>query len=80
MKNYNQEFTISVHLSDKLRHINVRPKETTDGVAYFGCFLDKKEITQLRKELYGHWEQLWGNLDAATIESIGKEIEKKVLS
>jgi hypothetical protein len=78
MNYLNPEFYIIAAIDDKERHIRVKPLETTDGISYFVCFIGEKEISQLRKEVYGKWEQLWGELNANAIANLGHAIEEKI--
>ena len=71
------DFYIIATINEQEKHIKVVQLETTDGVPYYACFIGESEITQLRKETYGKWEQLWGNLDNNTIQFIGSQIMEK---
>jgi len=74
---HNPEFDIVAYLSGEQKTINVKPDETSDGVAYFVCSTGDHELTQIRKEESGEWEQMWGELSQPEIDSIGKAIEQK---
>ncbi len=72
------DFYIIANIEGEEKHIKVIELETTDGVAYYSCHIGETEITQLRNELYGKWEQLWGDLPSETIELIGEKISEKI--
>lgn len=74
-----QGFEIDVDLNGAAQTIQVVPEETTDGVAYFNCSLSGKNITQIRKEKDGGWEQIWGDLDPQAVTKIGNAISNKTL-
>lgn len=74
-----QKFDISVNIDsngNKTFELQVQPEETTDGVPYFVCKTNGVEISQLRKNEDNEWEQLWGDLNEETVQSIGKAIEE----
>jgi len=71
------DFYIRVSINGDEKDIRVKTLETTDGIPYYACFIGEEEITQLRKEIYGKWEQLWGDLDSKTIAAIGARITEK---
>lgn len=73
----NPEFEIIVMLSGEEKTLKVHPAETSDGVAYYKCSSGTDEITQIRKEAEGKWEQLWGQLDQRQVDTIGIAIEKE---
>ncbi|MGY0040672.1 hypothetical protein [Pedobacter sp. NJ-S-72] len=60
---HNPEFEITIELSGTNKTIQVQPDETTDGVEYFICKSNGEQVTQIRKEENGRWEQLWGKLN-----------------
>lgn len=70
------KFEIQVDLNGKAQTLTVSPDETSDGAAYFKCKISGKDITQVREEPGGEWEQIWGDLDAEAIQQIGKAIKK----
>ncbi|MNK17112.1 hypothetical protein D3C87_352960 [compost metagenome] len=72
------DFYIIAQIDELEKHIKVVQLETTDGVPYYSCIIGDNEITQLRNEMYGKWEQLWGDLDDKTIQNIGLQIEEKI--
>ena len=78
MKSSEVKFNITAEIEGQEKQVNVTQLETTDGVPYYACHTEKGEITQLRNETYGKWEQLWGNLDDKTIQYLGKQIEKQI--
>ncbi|WP_442590534.1 hypothetical protein ACSBL2_04830 [Pedobacter sp. AW31-3R] len=73
----NPEFEITVSLSGEEKTIRVQPAETSDGVEYYKCNDGSAEITQIRKEEDGQWEQLWGDLEQQEIDLIGAAIAQK---
>lgn len=78
MKSALREFYITATINEQKKDLKVVQLETTDGVPYYACFIGEEEITQLRKETYGKWEQLWGSLDYKTIQIIGLQIMEKI--
>ncbi|RZL69942.1 MAG: hypothetical protein EOO93_00080 [Pedobacter sp.] len=73
-----KEFYIIAEIEGTERHLKVVELETSDGVPYYSCLMGETELTQLRDETYGTWEQLWGTLDDKSIANIGHQIEKRV--
>lgn len=78
MDSTEEDFYITAQIDAQEKQLKVVHLETTDGVPYYSCQLGNDEITQLRNETYGKWEQLWGNLDDKTIQHLGKQIEDKI--
>lgn len=76
---HQENFEININLGGANQTINVNPEETTDGVEYFKCSLAGKNLTQVRREEDGNWEQIWGDLDMRTVEAIGKAIAAHTL-
>jgi len=74
------DFYIIANIDGEEKHLKVIELETTDGVPYYSCFIGDNEITQLRNEIYGKWEQLWGNLSSETVNHIGEKILEKTTS
>lgn len=72
-----EEFEIIVHLEGASKRLKISPKETTDGVTYFNCNINDINLTQIRKEKNGTWEQIWGKLDPHSINAIGAAITAK---
>jgi len=72
------DFYIIAEIDGTDRHIKVIELETTDGVPYYSCFMGETELTQIRNETYGTWEQLWGDLDDKSVANIGLQIEEKI--
>lgn len=70
------KFEIQVDLNKEPQTLTVSQDETSDGAAYFKCRISGKDITQVREEAGGEWEQIWGNLDPEAIKQIGKAIKK----
>jgi hypothetical protein len=73
----NPEFDIEVSLNGQQKNIHVKPDETSDGVEYFICFDDENELTQIRLETEGNWEQMWGELSKTDVDAIGEAITKQ---
>ena len=71
---HQEDFEISTILNGSEKTIKVKPEETTDGVEYFKCSHSGKNITQIRLEKDGSWEQIWGDLDNLSVQTIGKAI------
>lgn len=80
MDSAQQHFYIIAQINGQEKHICVKELETTDGVPYYACYVGDTEITQIRNETYGKWEQLWGDLDEQTIQKIGAKIEEQIKS
>lgn len=74
---HNPEFEITAALNGANQTIQVQPDETSDGVEYFICKSEGEQLTQIRKDEDGQWEQLWGDLSQDEINSIGHQIENK---
>ncbi|RAJ29618.1 hypothetical protein [Pedobacter cryoconitis] len=74
---HNPEFEITVELNGANQTIQVQPDETSDGVEYFICKSKGEQLTQIRRDEDGKWEQLWGDLSQEDIDSIGHKIENK---
>lgn len=72
----NPEFDIEVSLNGQHKNIHIKPDETSDGIEYFICFEDEKEITQIRLETEAQWEQMWGELSESDVQAIGEAITK----
>lgn len=73
----NPEFDIAVEIDGASKTIRVKPEETSDGVPYYSCYTDEAQITQIRLDEEGNWEQMWGELEQADINAIGKVIKEK---
>jgi hypothetical protein len=71
---HQEDFEITITLNGSQEKICVKPEETTDGAEYFKCNQADKNITQIRQEKDGSWEQIWGALDNASIQAIGAAI------
>ena len=78
MKSSEISFNITAKIDGQEKEIKVTQLETTDGVPYYACHVENSEITQLRNETYGKWEQLWGDLDDKTLQHLGQQIEEKI--
>ncbi|WP_113662448.1 hypothetical protein [Pedobacter nanyangensis] len=78
MNSSHVDFYIVANINGSEKHIKVITLETTDGVPYYSCYIGENEITQLRNEIYGKWEQLWGNLPQETVNDIGEKILEKI--
>lgn len=73
----NPEFDIVVNLGGTSKTVKVKPAETSDGVPYYSCYAGDAQITQVRLDEDGNWEQLWGELPQEDIEAIGELIRQK---
>lgn len=74
----NRDFEIKIEINNSFTTIKVNTEETTDGVEYFTCRLKNEQITQIRREKDGNWEQIWGKLDPKTIDTIGAAINTRI--
>lgn len=74
LETHAENFEIDISLNGSVKTIQVQPEETTDGAEYFKCNLDGKNITQIRQEKDGTWEQIWGDLNNLDVVNIGKAI------
>lgn len=72
----NPDFKIEVSFKGQQRSLHVKPDETSDGIEYFIVFDDENELTQIRLESEGKWEQLWGELSEEDVNTIGEAITK----
>nr|WP_121273611.1 hypothetical protein [Pedobacter schmidteae] len=75
---HHQDLEINFNLKGTYQTIQITPEETTDGAAYYNCSVKGKNITQIRKEKEGDWEQIWGELDHQTVNAIGKAISQQL--
>ncbi len=66
---------ITVNLNGASQEVEVQPDESSDGVPFYYCNVNGKRITQIRKDEYNKWEQLWGDLDEASVKNIGEAID-----
>jgi hypothetical protein len=73
----NPEFEVQVNIDGTDQTLLVKPEETSDGVEYYDCMLEGKLLTQIRDDVKGGWEQLWGNLPLSKINEIGKTIKAR---
>lgn len=60
------------------RTITVEPRETTDSIPIYHCYVDGKNISELRQEPAGKWVQIWGDLSAEIAQQIGEAIAKHI--
>jgi len=74
----NPHFELKIKLNSSLQDIKIHSQETTDGDEYFICELNDEQITQVRREKDGNWEQIWGKLDPTTVNAIGAAISAKI--
>jgi hypothetical protein len=74
---HNPGFDIEANLDGGSKTIRVQPDETSDGVEYFICSTGDQQITQIRLDEDGNWEQLWGDLSQKDIDAIGERIKEK---
>ncbi|WP_316810887.1 hypothetical protein [Pedobacter heparinus] len=72
------DFEITIQLNGAKKTLKISIKETTDGVEYFNCNINNKNITQVRKEKDGNWEQIWGNLTPQEVNTVGAAITAKI--
>lgn len=75
----NPGFDITVNVNGESKNITVQPDETSDGVEYFICKDGDQQITQLRLDEEGNWEQLWGELGQEDVDAIGEVIKQQEL-
>lgn len=68
--------TITVNLNGTNQEIEVKQDDSSDGAPFYYCDVNGDRITQIRKDEHDNWEQLWGDLDEATVKSIGEAIDK----
>jgi len=73
----NPEFEIQVNIDGTEKTVLVKPEETSDGVVYYNCMFEGKQLSEIREDVKGEWEQLWGNLTPAKVNAIGKAINAK---
>jgi len=66
---------ITVNLNGTNQEAEIKQDESSDGVPFYYCNVNGERITQIRKD-DNKWKQLWGNLDEATVKSIGDAIDK----
>jgi hypothetical protein len=71
------EFAIEVDFDGRSQSFQVKPEETSDGVAYYSCLQEGKTVTQLRTNEKGEWEQIWGKLSPQQIDALGAVIKKQ---
>ncbi len=71
------KFLINVEINNVDENLEIKPDETSDGIAIYHCFIAEEKVCQLRKNEQGNWEQLWGSFDEKIITAVGTEIEKK---
>lgn len=74
MESESANFTIVVTINGSSKQIRVHTAETTDGVEYYKCGLEEKEITELRNDS-GEWKQIWGDLNIGDVRNIGAVID-----
>ncbi|WP_245645515.1 hypothetical protein [Niabella ginsenosidivorans] len=74
MKNEKEQFAIEATVNGKKQQIQVTTAETTDGVDFYVCKVNEKEITQVRKDMEG-WKQVWGDLPEDEARHIGSLID-----
>lgn len=77
-ESHHKAFDITTSLNGRIVTISIQPEETTDGVEYFNCISNDKNISQIREEKVNNWEQLWGELDPETVNKIGIAIDKEL--
>ena len=77
LESNNPEFEVLVNLDGSDQTILIKPEETSDGAEYYNCMLGGKQLSEIREDVKGEWEQLWGNLTQAKVNAIGKAIKAK---
>jgi len=77
LESHNPEFEVQVNIDGTEKTVLIKPEETSDGVEYFNCMFEGKQLTEIREDVKGEWEQLWGNLTHAKVNAIGKAIKAK---
>jgi len=73
----NPEFDITADLNGNSKTLKVKPDETSDGVPFYSCYSDDTQITQIRLDEDGNWEQMWGELEQEDVDAIGKLVKEK---
>jgi len=73
----NPGFKITTSLNGENKTITIQPDETSDGVEYYIGLIGEDQITQLRLDETGGWEQLWGDLNQDEVDEIGEAIKQK---
>lgn len=73
----NPGFEITTSLNGENKTITIQPDETSDGVEYYIGLMGKDQITQIRLDEDGNWEQLWGDLSPDEVDEIGEAIKQK---
>ena len=73
----NPGFEITTSLNGANKTITIQPDETSDGVEYYIGLTGKDQITQIRLDEDGNWEQLWGDLEPDEVDAIGEAIKQK---
>lgn len=70
------KLVIPVSLNGKSQEVTIEEGESSDGAPFYYCDLNGERITQIRKDDHDNWKQLWGDLDEASVKSIGEAIDK----
>lgn len=73
----NPGFDITVNLDGTSKTITIQPDETSDGVEYYNCKEGDQQLTQIRLEEEGKWEQLWGEASQEEVDAIGEAITQQ---
>ena len=71
-------FDVRAEVNGKEQRLQIKLTETTDGVPYYICLLNNREVSQIREE-DGKWKQLWGSLNTTEIQAIGEAIGERSL-
>ncbi|WP_346238105.1 hypothetical protein ABDK00_003415 [Niabella insulamsoli] len=78
MENNGRDFSVKAIVEGQEQEVYIVTSETTDGVTFYNCSVNGREITQVRKDEQV-WKQIWGDLSEADVKSIGEAIEGSVL-
>lgn len=73
----NPEFEVQVNIDGTEQTVLVKPEETSDGAPYYSCLYQGKQLTEIREDAKGEWEQLWGNLVQTKVNEIGRAIKAR---
>lgn len=74
-----KEFQIRAQIGGEEKDITVKAAETSDSAPYYICFVDGKEVTEIRQEGQ-EWKQIWKNLSDGEVQSIGNAISEALAS
>lgn len=72
-------FEIAINEDAAVKRFVVRQEHTTDGVPIYHCYSqDGILVCELRQDISGEWEQLWGDLPDDLVARIGGAIAHHV--